>query len=100
MTDGGRDEDELDNLSSSTGLLKDPRKDSELPEIPFCGCLSVKFYQPFFDVDTSEVISRMSQALFYCRREQNFLASISDKPDAYGHFWVCLYFINMESNLF
>ena len=58
------------------------------PDIPFCGCLSVRYYQPFFDVDTVDVVSRLSSALFYCKREQNFLSQIEERPDAYGPFWV------------
>eukprot|EP01038_Epipyxis_sp_PR26KG_P012221 gene12221-16371_t len=57
-------------------------------DIPFCGCLSVKYYAPYFDVDTIEVVDRISNAVLYCRREQNFLAYIGEKPDAYGPFWI------------
>lgn len=64
-------------------------KPKENTEIPFCGCLSVRYYQPYFDVDTVDVTSRISGSLLYCRAEQNFLASVRERPDAYGPFWVC-----------
>lgn len=57
-------------------------------EIPLCGCLSVQFYKPYFDVDTAEVLSRISHSLIYCGRSENFLALTNDKPDAYGPIWI------------
>lgn len=60
----------------------------DLPDIPLCGFMSVRYYQPYFDVDTADVLSRLSQAVFYCRREQVFMATIDTKPDAYGPFWI------------
>ena len=87
--DNTRDEDEELNMNSSSArLLHDKEGGNDSPEIPFCGCLSVKFYQPYFDVDTDDVISRVSNALFYCQRQDNFLTLIGDKPDAYGPIWV------------
>jgi protein YIPF1/2 len=71
----------------TTKFLREPKK-AEHPDIPFCGCLSVRYYQPFFDVDTTDITSRLLSALFYCKREQNFLEQITDRPDAYGPFWV------------
>jgi hypothetical protein len=79
--------DDLD-INESAGRLFNETTIKEQPEIPFCGCLSVRYYQPFFDVDTNDVISRISSAVFYCNREQNFLGLVGDKPDAYGPFWV------------
>jgi len=76
--------DELDNERAP--MIQESPK--ELPEIPMCGFLSVRYYQPFFDVDTTDITNRISQSLFYCYREQNFFASIAEKPDAYGPFWV------------
>jgi hypothetical protein len=76
--------EDLDNAQA--GLLSEKQK--EVQDIPFCGCLSVRYYQPYFDVDTVDVTTRISSALLYCRSEQNFLSSIREKPDAYGPFWV------------
>jgi len=83
------DEGELDMGSSSRLMVeKGDDKEKEAAEIPMCGCLSVKFYQPYFDVDTSDILTRISHALFYCRRSENFMELIKDKPDAYGPFWI------------
>jgi hypothetical protein len=61
---------------------------SELPDIPMCGFLSLKFYQPYFDVDTDDVVARATQSVLYCRRESNFMTLIGDRPDAYGPVWI------------
>ena len=92
LSDHGEDDlndDDLDAKHNSGNAGSHNEKNTnELPEIPFCGCLSIRFYQPYFDVDTADVISRISQAVFYCRREENFLAFMKDKPDAYGPIWI------------
>lgn len=56
--------------------------------IPFCGCLSIQYYRPYFDIDTIEVFDRMLNSVSYCRRDQTFLSLIGDRPDAYGPFWI------------
>ena len=33
------DENNLDTIASSTGLLRENHPDSQTPDIPFCGCL-------------------------------------------------------------
>jgi hypothetical protein len=79
----GEENDDVD----TDQLLKEKAPQEEA-DIPFCGCLSVRYYKPYFDVDTADISSRIMSSLFYCRSEQNFLASISARPDAYGPFWV------------
>ncbi len=61
---------------------------TELPDIPMCGFLSLKFYQPYFDVDTEDVISRATQSVLYCRRDGNFMTLVGERPDAYGPVWI------------
>jgi len=79
----GEENDDVD----TDQLLKEKAPQEEA-DIPFCGCLSVRYYKPYFDVDTADISSRIMSSLFYCRSEQNFLASISARPDAYGPFWI------------
>lgn len=79
-------ERENDDIEQSSSLLTEKPKDT--PDIPFCGCLSVRYYQPYFDVDTEDVTTRLKGSILYCRAENNFLATINDRPDAYGPFWV------------
>eukprot|EP01032_Pedospumella_encystans_P026544 gene26544-29991_t len=83
MNERGRDNDDIEQSSS---LLTE--KPKETHDIPFCGCLSVRYYQPYFDVDTEDVITRLKSSLLYCRSENTFLATINDRPDAYGPFWI------------
>jgi hypothetical protein len=87
---GKEDDEDIESMSPSSSLLANSSKKDglDIPDIPFCGCLSVRFYQPYFDIDTNEVFTRISSAMFYCRREKTFLSSFSEKPDAYGPFWV------------
>jgi hypothetical protein len=84
---GDEDDDDMNLNSSSAGLLREEKKDND-NDIPLCGCLSIRFYQPYFDVDTNEVIQRIMNAVFFCNRENNFMTMINDKPDAYGPFWI------------
>lgn len=84
------EKDDIDGERSA--LMHETSKDNNaLRDIPLCGFMSVQYYQPYFDVDTSDIYTRIFQSTFYCRREQNFLALIGEKPDAYGPFWVSKY---------
>jgi hypothetical protein len=83
------DDEELNIASSSARLLNEPSKENgQAMDIPFCGCLSVRYYQPFFDVDTEDVVTRIKSASFFCKRPELFLNQIGDKPDAYGPVWI------------
>ena len=85
-----QEDDDLDaNHGAKSGSPTEKGdNDSGIPEIPMCGCLSVQFYRPYFDVDTADIITRVGHAMFYCRREENFLNHLKDKPDAYGPVWI------------
>lgn len=80
--------DDIDNERS--GLISNAAAASQsaIPEVPLCGFLTVQYYQPFFDVDTVDISNRILASTFFCRREQNFVTMIGDKPDAYGPIWV------------
>ena len=52
-----------------------------------CGCLSVAYYQPYFDVDLEHVLQRLRCALLVVKQPP-FLQVIDGRPDAYGPFWV------------
>lgn len=97
--EAGETSDNLDTLQAAA-LLGNPEKESQ--DIPFCGCLSVRYYQPFFDVDTKDIFNRIANAVLYCRREQNFVAFVGEKPDAYGPFWIAttlIFMIAVSSHL-
>ena len=75
--------DEVGETSTSAFLGKDDDR-----EVPMCGCLSVKYYQPYFDIETEDISRRIFAASFYTRRDDSFMNLIREKPDAYGPFWV------------
>ena len=96
------DDDEEMTMGSNSSLLKENRKDEDTPQIPLCGFLSVQYYQPYFDLDTQEVINRVWNSLFFCRRQETFLETIIQKPDAYGPFWITtslIFTIAVSSNI-
>lgn len=96
MSMNGMEDDDLDNIPSTSGLLRESRQGESSPHnkaqdaeaMPFCGCMSVRYYQPYFDVDTTDVISRVSHSVMYCRRSETFMSDIAGKPDLYGPFWI------------
>ena len=69
--------------STSAFLGKDDDRD-----VPMCGCLSVKYYQPYFDIETEDIGKRIFVASLYTRKDDSFMNLIREKPDAYGPFWV------------
>lgn len=80
--------DDIDNERSGLISNNAAASQSAIPEVPLCGFLTVQYYQPFFDVDTVDISNRILASTFFCRREQNFVTMIGDKPDAYGPIWV------------
>ena len=84
------DEDEDMNVSASQPLNTGGSSSDQTSSssVPFCGCLSVQYYMPYFDVDTEDVTSRITNSTVYCGRQEQFLSSIEEKPDLYGPFWV------------
>ena len=89
---GYDDEEMTGGNSPQSSLLRNETKQDYLDSgIPFCGCLSLKFYQPYFDLDSQEVIDRIWMSTLFCRRAETFLDYISSETktaDAYGPFWV------------
>ena len=52
--------------AGSSGGGSDGNKESNVvngTDIPLCGILSVKFYKPYFDVDTKDITNRLYHAL-------------------------------------
>lgn len=82
-------DDELDDeeMTDGSGLLGDKKQEQNSFEVPCCGWMSVRYYQPYFDVDTADVKSRLFAALFFCKSEP-FMTIVANKPDAYGPVWV------------
>lgn len=49
-------------------------------------CFSVEFYQPFFDVTTEDVKTRIKASID--PRSKTFFDTIRGRPDLYGPFWI------------
>lgn len=60
--------------------------------INVCGLLSLQYYQPFFDVDTSQVKTRLFQAAWPIRKSSSSFLGEGDTAaptvDLYGPVWV------------
>lgn len=62
----------------------------------------MRYYQPYFDVDTAHVADRIKYALFPFKREEGFIQLLGPNPDAYGPFWVAttlVFAVAVVSNL-
>uniref|UniRef100_A0A7S2AYN4 Protein YIPF n=1 Tax=Octactis speculum TaxID=3111310 RepID=A0A7S2AYN4_9STRA len=86
-------EDEEDSL-----ITRDKTKE------PFglCGCFTIQYYQPFFDVDTVQVFTRLLNTTKFYKKEPTFLTTVTARPDAYGPFWTAatlIFIISATSNL-
>lgn len=58
-----------------------------------CGLFSIDFYRPYFNVDTSQVKTRLLQATWPKQTGTPFLSDeegSSALPDLYGPLWVSL----------
>ncbi|TDH64898.1 uncharacterized protein CCR75_000648 [Bremia lactucae] len=53
-----------------------------------CGCFSLAFYQPYFNVDTSDIQQRLMRALLPFMKDPAFSELALESPDAYGPFWL------------
>lgn len=49
---------------------------------------SIAYFAQFFDVDTSEVVGRLKNAMLFVFQQDRFIDSLSEKPDFYGPFWL------------
>lgn len=76
-----------DMLMGSKGA---PHGEDDSPARPLglCGCLSLAFYQPYFNVDTSDVQQRIVRALVPFKKDPAFAELALNSPDAYGPFWL------------
>ncbi|CAM9640491.1 unnamed protein product [Choristocarpus tenellus] len=65
-------------------------KTNEL-RMSMCGLLSIEFYRPYFDVDTSQVLSRLAKAGLPVIKGPSILEEEEGREcvlDLYGPFWV------------
>nr|CAG4635698.1 EOG090X0CJ3 [Artemia franciscana] len=51
---------------------------------------SYAYYQLLFDVDTDQVLRRITNSIVPTRRGSFYDSEIKKKPDLYGPFWICV----------
>lgn len=57
-------DDEVDQMNDKSAMLSGSRQSSkEQQDIPLCGFASIQYYQPYFDVDTNEIRTRLISSL-------------------------------------
>jgi hypothetical protein len=90
MSNFSQDDEETAGLMTTGEESQKPSQigGEEISEIPLCGFLSVRFYKPYFDVDTKDITARLYHALLYHKKDDSFMTIIAEKPDAYGPFWI------------
>lgn len=81
----------MNGRAAGAGAAKAGRGSPTPQRMSMCGLLSLQFYQPYFDVDTSEVKTRLLQAAWPLRKTSStFLGDgeSSQHADLYGPVWV------------
>lgn len=71
-------------------------------KLGMCGCFSVAYYRPYFDVNTEGVKQRLLSTLTFYKPEPTFLTLVKDSPDAYGPFWTAttlIFVVAVTANL-
>eukprot|EP00486_Rosalina_sp_Unknown_P006429 CAMPEP_0201578098 /NCGR_PEP_ID=MMETSP0190_2-20130828/24809_1 /ASSEMBLY_ACC=CAM_ASM_000263 /TAXON_ID=37353 /ORGANISM="Rosalina sp." /LENGTH=165 /DNA_ID=CAMNT_0048010897 /DNA_START=88 /DNA_END=582 /DNA_ORIENTATION=+ len=51
-------------------------------------CWNVQYYQPYFDLDTSDELIRIRKALLPFLAGEFYDKDLDEKPDLYGPFWI------------
>lgn len=95
--EAGMDNDSAPLLTDNNGAAPPPSapapagaQPAQQPQsTPMCACLTITYYRPHFDVDTTDVVARLKKGLIPSRGENSLLAEVQQKPDLYGPFWVC-----------
>lgn len=66
----------------------------------FCPFLNISYYQPYFDVTTTDVLNRMKSPFIIWK--DDFFESVAQKPDMYGPFWISttlVFFVAVTANI-
>ncbi|XP_027012494.2 protein YIPF1 [Tachysurus fulvidraco] len=88
------EEDELPEGDDQTQLLSGEKKSAAF--------WTLEFYQAFFNVDTSQVLSRIISSVLPWRGKNFVRLHLRNNPDLYGPFWICatlVFAIGVSGNL-
>lgn len=88
-------------LSGNVGDSNSGAAAAQVPEaLGMCGCFSVAYYRPYFDVDTADVKARLARSFMPWKRD--FFELLGNRVDLYGPVWICaslVFLIGVTSNL-
>ncbi|KAK3278461.1 hypothetical protein CYMTET_13601 [Cymbomonas tetramitiformis] len=84
-------------------LLDDKAQENSSGDAKKTSMFSIARYSKYFDVDTRDVLDRISDSVFIPHPgDGDFLTKCSRQPDLYGPFWICttLVFVTAASGNF
>eukprot|EP00510_Aplanochytrium_minuta_P007482 CAMPEP_0184036796 /NCGR_PEP_ID=MMETSP0955-20130417/34711_1 /TAXON_ID=627963 /ORGANISM="Aplanochytrium sp, Strain PBS07" /LENGTH=320 /DNA_ID=CAMNT_0026324597 /DNA_START=95 /DNA_END=1058 /DNA_ORIENTATION=- len=98
--DGGNSFNDRSNLLSSGTNPGSSNEDLESPTASSyfkrcCGCFSVDYYKPYFNVDTNDVVERLKRV--FMPWKDDFFQEVDANPDLYSPFWICTTLILITS---
>ncbi|KAI3747990.1 hypothetical protein L6452_10787 [Arctium lappa] len=70
---------------------------SEQPSASWLKVFTIAAYQPYFDVDTSDILERIKDSLLPFRG--TFNEKTASNPDLYGPFWICTTLIFVSASI-
>jgi len=73
--------------AEDASFLNEQKRKKNEEEITNASCFSIKFYQPYFDIDTESELLRLKRSLQFWDRPF-FRTELNEKPDLYGPFWI------------
>jgi hypothetical protein len=83
---GGQQQPGLTEIKIDAGVPDQQAQAQQQPsKIPFCGCLSLDYYRPYFNITTNDVQERLKLSLNPLK--PTFFELTRDNPDLYGPFW-------------
>ncbi|KAJ0464787.1 putative Yip1 domain, protein Yip5/YIPF1/YIPF2 [Helianthus annuus] len=85
------------NLLYTATFSKPTSGSSEQPTANWVKAFTVTAYQPYFDVDTSDILERIKESLFPFKG--TFNEKTANRPDLYGPFWICTTLIFVSASI-
>ncbi|GJT55201.1 protein YIPF1 [Tanacetum coccineum] len=74
-----------------------PTSGSEQPTPGWLKAFKITAYQPYFDVDTCDILERIKDSLFPFKG--TFSEKTASNPDLYGPFWICTTLIFLSASI-
>nr|XP_043635185.1 protein YIPF1 homolog [Erigeron canadensis] len=78
-------------------MFSKPGSGEQQPPPGWLKAFTVTAYQPYFDVDTSDILDRIKDSLFPLKG--TFSEKTASNPDLYGPFWICTTLIFVSASI-